>query len=78
MEFYCIPDFADVQEFLSHIARRHGRLKKGGLPDVDAAAKVVLHDWNRWGVGGGRRGGGKMEEERRGEMEGKGERVRMI
>ena len=46
MEFYCIPEFVDVHEFLSHVARRHGRLKKGGVPDVDAAAKVVLHDWN--------------------------------
>ena len=46
MEFYCIPEFADVHEFLSHVARRHGRLRKGGVPDVDAAARVVLHDWN--------------------------------
>jgi nuclear GTP-binding protein len=46
MEFYCIPEFADVHEFLAHVARRIGRLKKGGVPDVEAAAKHVLHDWN--------------------------------
>ena len=47
MEFYCIPEFADVHEFLTHVARRIGRLKKGGVPDVEAAARHVLHDWNR-------------------------------
>ena len=46
MEFYCIPEFADVHEFLTHVARRIGRLKKGGVPDVEAAARHVLHDWN--------------------------------
>ena len=29
MEHYIIPEFTDVQEFLSHLAKRTGKLKKG-------------------------------------------------
>ena len=29
MEHYVIPEFADVQEFLSHLGKRLGKLKKG-------------------------------------------------
>jgi nuclear GTP-binding protein len=28
------------------VARRLGKIKKGGVPDVDAAARSVLNDWN--------------------------------
>ncbi|XP_019864451.1 PREDICTED: guanine nucleotide-binding protein-like 3 homolog [Amphimedon queenslandica] len=43
---YTIPDYSTTEEFLSHLARRYGKLKKGGVPDIDAAAKKILHDWN--------------------------------
>lgn len=68
MEHYCIPEFDSVSEFLSHLAHKSGRLKKGeitcgisgivaymilcvraragGVPDVNAAARSVLRDWN--------------------------------
>lgn len=42
---YVIPKFETTLEFLQHLARRQGRLKKGGIPDSDAAAKIVLQDW---------------------------------
>ena len=29
MEHYCIAEYADVEEFLSHLARKTGKLKKG-------------------------------------------------
>ena len=29
MEHYCIPEYDDSHEFLSHLARRMGKLKKG-------------------------------------------------
>ena len=32
------------QEFVSLIARKHGRLRKGGIPDRIAAARTVLRD----------------------------------
>ena len=68
MTRYGIPTFVDVHDFVSHLARRMGKLKKGayktiflvvsslfdflssgGVPDVDAAARAVLKDWNTWG-----------------------------
>ena len=41
-----IPAFADVDAFLRHIAAARGKLKRGGVPDLAAAARVVLQDWN--------------------------------
>lgn len=43
---YEIPDFDSCDEFLALIARKIGRMRKGGRPDLPAAAKKVLHDWN--------------------------------
>ncbi|CAG5984058.1 unnamed protein product [Menidia menidia] len=45
MEHYSVPDFQTAQEFLALLARRQGKLRKGGLPDSDKAAKSVLMDW---------------------------------
>lgn len=36
---YEIPEFKTCEEFLSYIARKGGRLKKGGRPDLNAAAR---------------------------------------
>lgn len=47
MFLYCIPRFETAQEFLLHISKRQGKLKKGGVPNLEAAAKAVLHDWNQ-------------------------------
>ena len=48
MEHYGVPDFRSPLEFLALLARRQGKLKKGGLPDNDKAAKSVLMDWTTW------------------------------
>ncbi len=46
MLHYTIPDFSGVDEFLGLLARRQGKLKKGGMPNVDKAARGMLMDWN--------------------------------
>ncbi|KAG6717522.1 hypothetical protein I3842_04G104600 [Carya illinoinensis] len=43
---YKIPSFESVDDFLQKVATVRGKLKKGGIVDVDAAARIVLHDWN--------------------------------
>lgn len=48
MEHYGVPDFHTALEFLALLARRQGKLRKGGLPDTDKAAKSVLMDWTGW------------------------------
>ncbi|NXU10986.1 GNL3 protein, partial [Pardalotus punctatus] len=45
MMHYNIPDFRDPEEFLSLLARKRGMLKKGGVPDIESVAKLVLCDW---------------------------------
>uniref|UniRef100_A0A8C7VSM3 G protein nucleolar 3 like n=1 Tax=Oncorhynchus mykiss TaxID=8022 RepID=A0A8C7VSM3_ONCMY len=45
MEHYGVPDFHTALEFLALLAQRQGKLRKGGLPDNDKAAKSVLMDW---------------------------------
>merc|ERR1712137_539877 len=47
---YKIPEYSSTQEFLSHIARRRGKLLKGGVPDYMDAARIVLQDWNNGGI----------------------------
>lgn len=37
----------DPEEFLDKLARLKGRLLKGGEPDVEGVAKIVLSDWVR-------------------------------
>jgi len=46
MEKYCVPNYSDTLEFLTLFAKRLGKLKKGGIPDSLASAKVLLQDWN--------------------------------
>ncbi|XP_057957361.1 guanine nucleotide-binding protein-like NSN1 [Malania oleifera] len=43
---YKLPSFDSVDDFLQKVATVRGKLKKGGLVDVEAAARIVLHDWN--------------------------------
>ncbi|KAM8916294.1 guanine nucleotide-binding protein-like 3-like protein [Spinachia spinachia] len=45
IEHYGVTDFHTALEFLAMLARRQGKLRKGGLPDTDKAAKSVLMDW---------------------------------
>eukprot|EP00794_Sanderia_malayensis_P006030 gene6030-6731_t len=46
MEKYCVAEYSNAEEFLGFLARRLGKLKKGGIPDTFAAAKSILQDWN--------------------------------
>eukprot|EP00004_Rigifila_ramosa_P019863 TRINITY_DN5107_c0_g1_i1.p1 TRINITY_DN5107_c0_g1~~TRINITY_DN5107_c0_g1_i1.p1 ORF type:complete len:603 (-),score=177.69 TRINITY_DN5107_c0_g1_i1:12-1790(-) len=46
MLLYELPAFSSVAEFLLHIAHKRHMLLKGGIADLDGAAKSVLHDWN--------------------------------
>ncbi|XP_037074158.1 guanine nucleotide-binding protein-like 3 homolog [Pollicipes pollicipes] len=46
MLHYRLPMFSTTAEFLLLLARRQGRLKRGGVPDAAAAARLVLQDWN--------------------------------
>ena len=48
-KFYKLPvalDEFDATEFLTHFSRQKGRLGKGGVPHLEAAARIVLGDWN--------------------------------
>ena len=42
MLHYNIPEFDDCDSFLALLAKRSGRMKKGGRPDLNAAAKQVF------------------------------------
>lgn len=46
MMYYKLPDFKNIDDFLAHLSRRMGKLRKGGIPDKEVAARKVLHDWN--------------------------------
>ncbi|XP_028805153.1 LOW QUALITY PROTEIN: guanine nucleotide-binding protein-like NSN1 [Neltuma alba] len=43
---YKIPSFDSVDDFIQKVATVRGKLKKGGIVDVEAAARIILHDWN--------------------------------
>ncbi|OBA27448.1 NGP1NT-domain-containing protein [Hanseniaspora valbyensis NRRL Y-1626] len=44
---YEISGWTNATEFIEKIARKHGRLLKGGEPDESGVAKQVLNDFNR-------------------------------
>lgn len=46
MLHYRLSEFNGTQEFLARLCNRMGKLKKGGVPDYETAARAVLHDWN--------------------------------
>ncbi|KZP00105.1 hypothetical protein CALVIDRAFT_595514 [Calocera viscosa TUFC12733] len=48
MLLYNTPAFIkdDVEAFLKGAARSIGRIKKGGIPDLDAASRALLRDWS--------------------------------
>ena len=48
MALYALPRFerGDTDMFLSLVSRRLGKVRPGGIPDKDAAARSILHDWN--------------------------------
>jgi len=46
MLHYGVATFSDTAEFLAKLAISSGKLKKGGVPDRNLAARIVLQDWN--------------------------------
>jgi len=46
MSLYTVPAFGGSRDFLAHLARQRGKLKKGGIPDLELAGRMVLQDWN--------------------------------
>ncbi len=44
---YKLKDWVDTEDFLGQVAQGAGKLCKGGDPDLNTAAKMVLHDWQR-------------------------------
>lgn len=46
MELYDVHEFNTPDEFFAKRAARVGKFKKGGIPDIAAAAREVLTDWN--------------------------------
>jgi len=46
MKVYQIGKFEDAKEFLYNIAVSKGKFRKGGVADLEAAARLVITDWN--------------------------------
>jgi nuclear GTP-binding protein len=48
LQTYCLPMFppGDEQVFLGMIAKKYGKITRGGLPNKTLAARTVLRDWN--------------------------------
>ncbi len=42
---YEIADFGNTQEFLASVAVKAKLMLKGGVPDYDGAARMIIHDW---------------------------------
>lgn len=44
---YKLDKWEDATDFLEQLARRMGKLSKGGLPDTNTTSRMVLTDWLR-------------------------------
>jgi nuclear GTP-binding protein len=44
---YNLKSWKGYEDFLTQLARRGGKLLKGGEPDLDTCAKMVINDWMR-------------------------------
>ena len=47
MEAYKIEEFTSTIDFLAKVCRAHGKLGKGGIPEMKQGAKIIIEDWNR-------------------------------
>jgi ribosome biogenesis GTPase A len=43
--FYEIEVLEDYEETIENIAKKFNKLKKGGVPDVDQASRMIIKDW---------------------------------
>lgn len=46
VHLYRITPFSGAEDMLAQIAHARGKLLRGGLPNVQTAARIVLQDWN--------------------------------
>jgi len=46
VQIYKIPMFSTPTEFLQHVATKRGKVLRGGIQDIEGAARIVLQDWN--------------------------------
>ncbi|KAK9864482.1 hypothetical protein WJX84_008023, partial [Apatococcus fuscideae] len=46
MGVYKIPAFVGAEGLLQEVSMARGKLLPGGLPNIDAAARIVLQDWH--------------------------------
>ena len=44
---YKLKAWDGAEDFLAQLAQASGKLVKGGEPDLNTAAKMVLYDWQR-------------------------------
>lgn len=44
---YRLSDWKDASDFLEQVAKRTGKLSKGGEPDINIVARMILNDWQR-------------------------------
>jgi nuclear GTP-binding protein len=44
---YGVEKWEDHIDFLTKVAKKSGRLLKGGEPDLDTVAKMIIFDWQR-------------------------------
>lgn len=44
---YGVSEWVDTIDFLEKLGKLRGKLVSGGLPDTEAAARMVLYDWQR-------------------------------
>ena len=45
LKLYRIADYDNSKEFLVNVAMSRGKLKKGGIPDLEGTAQMILQDW---------------------------------
>lgn len=46
LKLYKIADFENATQFLVNVAQSRGKFKKGGVADIENAARLVIEDWN--------------------------------
>ncbi len=44
---YAVNDWTDTEDFLTKVAIKKGKLRKGGEPDMISTAKIILVDWQK-------------------------------
>lgn len=47
MRAYKVKSWDGPVDFLTQLARNSGKLLRGGEPDLNTAARMVLYDWQR-------------------------------